>query len=107
MNKNKVILSGKVGQDARIINLPDGAQVVRFILATSEVVKGRNGNISVETQWHNVVAWNNNGIEDLKSIVGGVELELEGKLRYIKYTSADGTSRSLAEIVATQILLVK
>lgn len=68
MNKNKVILSGKVGQDARIINLPDGAQVVRFILATSEVVKGRNGNISVETQWHNVVAWNNNGIEDLQRL---------------------------------------
>lgn len=50
MDKNKVILSGKVGQDARIMNLSDGAQVARFILSTSEVAKDRNGNLRVETQ---------------------------------------------------------
>lgn len=52
---NKIILKGNVGS-SRILNIAQGS-VIRFSLATNEIFRDRNGNVTQETQWHNVVAW--------------------------------------------------
>ena len=79
---NKILLRGNVG-NSRIMNVAQGS-VIRFTLATSEVIKDRNGNVRQETQWHNVVAWSTKGKPDFSKIVAGAMVELEGSLRYVK-----------------------
>lgn len=100
---NKILLRGNVG-NSRIMNVAQGS-VIRFTLATSEVIKDRNGNVRQETQWHNVVAWSKKGMPDFSMIVAGAVVELEGSLRYVKYTNAEGVEKVLAEVLATTLLI--
>jgi single-strand DNA-binding protein len=100
---NKIHLKGNVGS-ARILNVAQGS-VVRFSLATNEVYKDRNGNVVQETQWHNVVAWSKKGMPDFTLIDKGATVEVEGRMRYVKYTNADGIEKILPEVIATTLLI--
>ena len=102
---NRVELKGRVGQDARIIRLENGGMVARFTLATNELVKNRDESYREETTWHNVVAWSKKGMPDFAGIRKGTYLSLEGKLRYSKYTNANGEDKSVTEIVAQKIII--
>ncbi len=100
---NKIILRGYVGS-SRILNLAQGS-VIRFSLATNEIFKDRNGNVTQETQWHNVVAWSKKGMPDFNLIDKGAIVEVEGRMRYVKYTNADGIEKILPEVMATTLLI--
>ena len=100
---NKIILRGNVGS-SRILNLAQGS-VIRFSLATNEIFKDRNGNVTQETQWHNVVAWSKKGMPDFNLIDKGATVEVEGRMRYVKYTNADGIEKILPEVMATTLLI--
>lgn len=102
---NRVELKGRVGQDARILRTDNGATAARFTLATSEMVRNRDETYREETTWHNVVAWSRKGMPDFEKIRKGTFMELEGKIRYVKYTSAVGEEKSLTEIVAQKIII--
>lgn len=100
---NKVYLRGNVG-NSRMMNVAQGS-VIRFSLATTEIIKDRKGNLIEETQWHNVVAWSKKGMPDFSLIDSGSVVEVEGKMRYIKYTNADGIEKILPEVLATTLLI--
>lgn len=102
---NRVELKGRVGQDARILRTDNGAMAARFTLATNEMVRNRDETYREETTWHNVVAWSRRGMPDFEKIRKGISMELEGKIRYVKYTSAAGEEKSLTEIVAQKIII--
>jgi single-stranded DNA-binding protein len=70
---NKVILIGRLGQDAQQMD-----KAVRFTLATSDKVKGED-----LTEWHNVVCVNAN--DKLCSLLKkGCLVAVEGKVTYNK-----------------------
>ena len=100
---NKIHLRGNVGS-SRIINVAEGS-VVRFSLATNEIIKDRNGALIEETQWHNVVAWSKKDMPDFTLIDKGAVVEVEGKMRYVRYTNADGIEKILPEVLATSLLI--
>ncbi len=102
---NKVELKGRVGQDARIIRTENGSMAARFTLATNEVIKGRDENLREEVTWHNVIAWSRKGMPDFEKIRKGTFLGLEGKIRYVKYTTSTGEERVMTEIVAQKIVI--
>jgi len=102
---NKVLLKGRVGQDARILRTENGSVAARFTLATNEMLRNRDDTYREETTWHNIVAWSKKGMPEFEKIRKGVFLELEGKIRYVKYTSATGEDKSLTEIVAQKIII--
>ena len=102
---NKVELKGRVGQDARIIRNENGTMAARFNLATNEIIKGRDDQLREETTWHNIVAWNRKGMPDFENIRKGVFLAVEGKIRYVKYTTSSGEERYMTEIVAQKIVI--
>ena len=100
---NKVELRGRVGQDARILKTENGVMAARFTLATNEIIKGRDESLREETTWHNIVAWSRRGMPDFELIRKGTFLALEGKIRYVKYTSSAGEEKNMTEIVAQKI----
>jgi single-strand DNA-binding protein len=102
---NKVELRGRVGQDARIIRTENGSMAARFTLATNEIIKGRDENLREEVTWHNIVAWSRKGMPDFEKIRTGAFLALEGKIRYVKYTSTGGEEKQVTEIVAQKIVI--
>lgn len=102
---NKVELRGRVGQDARILKTENGVMAARFTLATNEIIKGRDESLREETTWHNIVAWSRRGMPDFELIRKGTFLALEGKIRYVKYTSSAGEEKNMTEIVAQKITI--
>ena len=74
---NRIELRGNVGQDARINRVGDNT-VVRFNMATNETYKDRSGNLKEETI---------------------------GRLRQIRYTTAEGEERSFYEVLASRLVI--
>src|ERR1039458_6756297 len=54
---NKVILVGNLGKDPEIKFTPQGTQVAKFSVATSEKFKGKDGQWQERTEWHNITLW--------------------------------------------------
>jgi single-strand DNA-binding protein len=54
MSVNKVILVGNVGKNPETRAFQDGTGVTSFSLATSEKYKDKSGNLSEQTEWHNI-----------------------------------------------------
>ena len=102
---NKVELKGRVGHDAKILKVENGGTAARFTLATNEIIKGRDESLREETTWHNIVAWSRRGMPDFELIRKGTFLALEGKIRYVKYTSSAGEEKNMTEIVAQKITI--
>ena len=102
---NKVELKGRVGQDARIIRNENGIMAARFTLATNEIIRGKDEQLREETTWHNIVAWSRKGMPDFDKIRKGTFIVVEGKIRYVKYTGANGEEKSMTEILAQKIII--
>ena len=77
----------------------------RFTMATNEIIRGRDEQIREETTWHNVVAWSRRGMPDFEKIKKGTFLEVEGKIRYVKFTNAEGVEKTATEILALKIII--
>ena len=107
---NKVILVGNVGQDPEVRYTGDvnnGTKVATIRLATTERYRDRNNNLQEHTEWHNVVAWENSQMTDLDKIIKGAPVNVTGRLRVNRYTSADGTEKQYYEIMANKVRFLR
>ena len=102
---NKIELRGVVGT-VRVKTVGD-RQVANFSLATSRAYTKRDGTPVMETEWHNVVAWEGGLITDLSFIDKGAKLYVTGRMTYRKWTGNDGQDHYDSEVVAAKIDLVK
>lgn len=101
---NRVELKGRVGQEPKILRVDQGV-VIRFTLATNEVFKSKDNSFREETTWHNVSAWSKKGMPDFERIKKGTFLEIVGRIKYLKYTDANGVEKNATEINATKIII--
>ncbi len=101
---NKIELQGHVGMVRT--NEYNGSKVANFSLATEIMYKLRDGNAVSETTWHNIVAWENKEMPDLQRIVKGTPVNVCGRLRSSRYTSADGTEKQFYEVLAQRIRIL-
>ena len=97
---NKVILIGRVGQDAEVKYTTSGNPVCRFSLATNETWKDKAGNAQQRTEWHNIVAWNKLAEIAGEYLTKGKLVYLEGSIRSGKYEDREGNERKSYDIVA-------
>lgn len=95
---NKVELAGVVGT-VRLIKA-GGHKFARMSVATVNVYVDRAGERVQETTWHNVIAWQKPGIEDIAKISKGSKVHITGKIHFSRYTGADGMIKSVYEITA-------
>ena len=101
---NRIELQGHVGMVRT--NEYNGSKVANFSLATEIMYKLRDGNAVSETTWHNIVAWESKEMPDLQRIVKGTPVNVCGRLRSSKYTSADGTEKYFYEVLAQRVRIL-
>jgi len=103
---NKVILLGRLGKDPEVRTLENGAVVVSFPLATSEVYRDKNsGERKENTEWHNIVLWRNPAEIAAKYLKKGDQCYIEGKLRTRSWQK-EGVTRYTTEIIGDTITLL-
>ena len=56
--------------------------------------------------WHNVVAWEGKEIPDIDRIAKGVPVNVAGRLRLNRYTSADGVEKQFYEVLANKLRIL-
>jgi len=104
--RNSVRLVGNLGMDPEIKSFDNNKKLARLSLATSESYKNDKGEKVTETQWHNLVLWNNLANfaeEDLKK---GDQVAIEGKLTNRNYIDKDGNKRYMCEVVVNEFIKV-
>ncbi len=104
--RNKVQLIGNLGKAPEVRPLAEGKKMARFSVATNEKYKNKNGESVTDTQWHNVVAWDNMAEIVERYLIKGTEVALEGKLVNRNYTDKDGIKRYVTEVVLSDIMVV-
>lgn len=97
MNKNIVLLAGRIGQDPDIRETASG-QMAKFSLATSESWKGRDGEKKEKTQWHRCVAFGKTADFIAARMARGAGVFVEGTIEYGEYTTKDGEVKKTTDI---------
>lgn len=98
---NKVILRGEIA-NPRFISTPLSL-AMRVVLTTESVSENLKGEWVAEVQHHNVVAFQTEVDANLKTLQKGQIIEVEGILKYVIYTTAEGYEKVIAEIKAEKI----
>jgi single-strand DNA-binding protein len=78
---NKVILIGRLGQNAEAKTAQNNREYVVLNIATQESWKNDKGDYETRTEWHRVFAWSNLS-KFAKTLQKGQLITLEGTLRY-------------------------
>ena len=104
---NKVILLGNVGRDPEFKALPSGVAVVNFSLATSEKIKGLNGDQQERTEWHNCQAFERTAEVVRDYVKKGSKLYVEGKIQTRSWDDqSSGEKKYRTEILVRQVTLL-
>jgi single stranded DNA-binding protein len=77
---NKVILIGRLGQNAEAKTAQNNREYVILNIATQESWKNDKGDYETRTEWHRVYAWSNLS-RFAKTLQKGQLITLEGTLR--------------------------
>lgn len=104
--KNKVQLTGHLGNEPELKKLESGQHLLKLNLATNERFRSADGEWQTDTQWHPVVAWGKQA-ERLSSLAHkGSGLMVEGRLVHRKYETKEGEKRTATEVVVTGFYLL-
>jgi single-strand DNA-binding protein len=95
---NSVTIIGNIGTISEIMTTSNGARFVNMTIATTEQYYSANNEKKNNTQWHNVIIWNNMA-ELQKMISKGDLIYVEGRLNYRKKAE----NNFFTEIVAKNI----
>jgi len=106
MSLNRVQLIGNLTRDPEMKQIPSGATVTSFGVATNSTWKDQDGNKQEKVEFHNVVAWRN-----LAEICGqylkrGSKVFIEGKLQTRSWEAEDGSKKYRTEIVADNMIML-
>ncbi|MCX2482532.1 single-stranded DNA-binding protein [Pedobacter sp. MR2016-24] len=104
--KNSVRLTGYAGIDPVLVNFANDKRMARISLGVHEFYKNSLGEAVDQTQWFNLVFWNQK-VELVENIVKkGTALRVEGKLSSQTYTDKNGEQRYSTEIVVNELEVV-
>jgi single-strand DNA-binding protein len=102
---NKIILIGRLGQNAEAKTAQNNKEYVILNIATQESWKNDKGEYETRTEWHRVFAWRHLS-KFAKTLQKGQLITLEGALRYREVEAeVKGVTfkHRIAEIHATSI----
>jgi len=95
---NNVTLIGNIGTISDILITSNGVKFANLTIATTETYFSSTKEKKTNTQWHNVVLWNN--LSELTKLISkGDLIYVEGRLNYRKKTP----TQVFTEIVAKNI----
>lgn len=100
---NKIMLIGNLGRDPEMNYTPSGTAVAKFSLAVSRVSKSSTGERQQETEWFNIVAWQQLAETCSTYLKKGQKVFIEGRLTTRKYTDKNGIERTSVEVIANDM----
>jgi single-strand DNA-binding protein len=105
MNRNRVELIGRVGQQPEIVTFDNGNKIAKFSMATTEKWKDKNtGEKKESTEWHNVVV-NGRLVEIVEKYINkGDLISVVGKIKTRSY-GEEGNKKYVSEIHCAEILM--
>ena len=101
---NKVEIKGFVNS-VRVYSVGEG-KVARMSVGTQSSHSNRDGEMFIDTAWHNVTAWNGPEIADIDSIAKNQWIHLYGHLRIQRYIDTNQVERAVTEIVADKLEII-
>lgn len=104
--RNSVRLIGNIGMTPEVKEIGNNKKLAKFSLATTETYKNDDGEKVSDTQWHNLIAWNNQAVVAEKYLKKGSEIAIEGKLTSRTYNDKQGVKRYITEIVVSEIVMI-
>ncbi len=99
---NKIILIGRLGQNAETRTAQNNLDYTVLNVATQESWKNDKGDYETRTEWHRVYAWGKLSIY-VGTLQKGQHINLEGILRYREADSEQRGKQRFAEIHASSI----
>ena len=108
---NKVMIIGNLGSDPEIRTVGSGGRVANFSVATSRSWTGRDGTQQEKTEWHRIVAWDNERGPKLADVAErflkkGERVYIEGEIEYRSYEDKDGVTKYITEIRAREMIML-
>jgi len=104
--RNQAQLIGYVGNEPEIFTLENGKKRAKFSLATNETYTDSSGERVVDTQWHNIIAWDRQADVVEKYVQTGKEVAVSGKILTRSYEDASGVKKYVTEIRCSELLLL-
>ncbi len=105
MQHNRFQVSGYLAAKPEIRFLPSGTKVANARLGESYRFKGKDQKFETHTNWHRLTFYNE--LADLAaSFEQGDNLFAEGSLQQRQFTPADGSKRTVSEIVVKSCHLI-
>ena len=101
---NKIELLGIVGS-VRFQYIND-RQMAKFTVVTNRAYKNKEGAPVIETQWHNVTAFEGKNVQDLERIEKGRAVHLWGRLQVQRYTGVDGVERTAVDVICSRLQIL-
>ena len=98
---NRIELRGIIG--SVYVKEFGNAKSANFSVATEYCFTSQDGCAVIETTWHRVIAWEGERIRDLDKLKKGERVHVIGRIRTQKYIAADGTERTVFEIIASKV----
>lgn len=102
---NKIELLGIVGS-VRLQNVAD-KRMAKFTMVTNRAYKNKEGAPVIETQWHNVTAFEGKNVQDLDRIEKGRAVHVWGRLQVQHYTGLDGNDRTAVDVICNRLDLIR
>ena len=102
---NRIELRGIIGS----VYVKDfvNAKVANFSVATNHCYTAKDGCHVIDTTWFRVVAWESDNIKNLDQLQKGAAVHVIGRVRMQRYAAADGTERSVFEVIASEVELME
>jgi len=99
---NKIILIGNLGRDPEMSYTQNGTAVTKFSLAVTRRY-GKSASGERETDWFNIVAWNQLAETCNNYLKKGQKVYVEGRLEQRKYTDKEGAPRTAIDVIINEM----
>lgn len=96
---NKIMLIGNLGKDPDMSYTDRGKALTKFSLAVNRVTRAAGGERKEETEWFNIVAWDNLAETCNTYLKKGQKVFVEGRVQQRKYTDKNGVERTAVDVV--------
>jgi single-strand DNA-binding protein len=100
---NKVMLTGRLGRNARVRETTGGRVVTDFFLGTEEFSKDLRGDWQEKTAWHRVQVWGEAAERVGRQLPEGARLYVKGRLVIRKWTDKNNKRQTSIEILAYDV----
>lgn len=104
MSVNKAILLGRITRDVEIRQTNSGKSVASTSLATNEKYKDKQGNKKENTEFHNLIFWNQAEVAH-QYLKKGDQVYIEGKIKTRSWDTDNG-KRYTTEIYVERFVML-